>query len=386
MAPTKELPLPKEYSGVNEYVDDLVSFVTSTKLLNLLCGGVHILDFFVSTPDLFEQIFDRDWIEWFDLYDFEDLLDFLLKEDVGLLKDERITSWRGRPRPPETLIDYVSSVQKLCLNRVFSSSSEHESIIPRIAIGMKEKKLHEVGRFAFYVNDVVKEVETTRDRRITNLVDFGAGQSYLPRALASPPYNKNVVALEGKAENVKGAKALDVMAKLTPKEKQSKYHKQQAQKQTTLLPTTVEDAEEDKITHHSSPALAAEQTSDELTSNVIDFKKDPSSAENYSGSIQHIQQQLEDGDLTSVVSSLNIQASSKGNHAEGDVSSNEYAVDNGLHPQSSGRNVASGALRNVIALMWKSFPPCHEITGLESWRLGYCDCWLLLQSVDGETY
>ncbi|KAF3927768.1 hypothetical protein ABW21_db0209548 [Orbilia brochopaga] len=68
---------------------------------------------------------------------------------------------------------------------------------------------------------------------ITHLVDFGSGQSYLSRILASPPHNLNLVAVESKASNIEAGKALDARAGL------------EAISQAKTLKETLDDTKQD---------------------------------------------------------------------------------------------------------------------------------------------
>lgn len=62
------------------------------------------------------------------------------------------------------------------------------------------------------MNSLVKESRSS----ITHLVDFGSGQSYLSRILASPPHNLDLVAVESKGSNIEAGKALDAKVGLGP--------------------------------------------------------------------------------------------------------------------------------------------------------------------------
>ncbi|KAK7610862.1 methyltransferase domain-containing protein [Phyllosticta paracitricarpa] len=111
--------------------------------------------------------------------------------------------------------------------------------LPRpLALGMKVKKLHEVEHFAALVDRLAKDISSTptveagserglggngkegrrcSSNEITHVADFGSGQNYLGRALACPPYNRNIIAIESREHNIAGAREIDVLAKLAPK-------------------------------------------------------------------------------------------------------------------------------------------------------------------------
>ncbi|KAJ9639980.1 hypothetical protein H2199_006213 [Coniosporium tulheliwenetii] len=234
MAPEKLLPLPHQFSDVDEYVDSLLAFGSSSKLLQTLCGGVHILDFFTRTPDLYSLVLPWEWRDWVKSVDMMDFLDLLMREDLNkfdahasLDGTERAKegSWRGGLLPPKSLVQYIQDVRRHSLRRDFhtvgssskASASKEPSIARHVAVGMKVKKVHEVDNFARYVDKLTADIAVARDREITHLVDFGSGQNYLGRALASRPYNKHIIAVESKEHNIEGAKSMDVHAKLAPK-------------------------------------------------------------------------------------------------------------------------------------------------------------------------
>ncbi|OCK76839.1 hypothetical protein K432DRAFT_385143 [Lepidopterella palustris CBS 459.81] len=234
MGPDQPLPLPVEFSDADTYVDSLLKFATSSWLLQILCGGIHILDFFTRSSDLYSSLLPQEWRDWFKDRDIMDILDLLMREDLNqfdTINLEPLTqyesqnpSWRGGPLPPDTLVQFLNDVRKHLLNRRFpppnSGSSEQKSTIARhVAVGMKVKKVHEVDNFARYVDKLTSDIAVARNREITHLVDFGSGQNYLGRALAARPYCKHIVAVESKQHNIEGAKNMDVLAKLVKKKK-----------------------------------------------------------------------------------------------------------------------------------------------------------------------
>jgi hypothetical protein len=225
MGPDAPLPLPAEFDNTEDYVESVLQFTTSSWLLQTLCGGVHILDFYTRSPDLYATILPQSWREWFQSRDIMDVLDLLMREDLAQFDhsghgDAHV--WRDGPAPPDELLDYIRNVRKHLLGRDFpppgSGLKPQKPAIPRhIAVGMKVKKVHEVDNFARYVDRLTSEITASNKKSITHLVDFGSGQNYLGRALAAPPYSKHIVAVESKQHNIAGAKNMDVLAKLVPK-------------------------------------------------------------------------------------------------------------------------------------------------------------------------
>lgn len=238
MAPATPLPLSDEWKDPDSYIDSLLSFATSTHLFINLCGGVHVLDFLTREPDLYTTLLPEDWRQFFDQHDVQDILHLLMREDLSRfesnqsedgaaaeslrLQQEETQTWKGGPAPPKTLLDYIRDIRRFSLRRDFASqqlpSSKKKSTIPRrLAVGMKTKKLHEVENFSKYVDSLSTNVAEARGEPITHIVDFGSGQNYLGRTLASPPYNRHVIAIERKHDNIRGAQGMDIQANLAEK-------------------------------------------------------------------------------------------------------------------------------------------------------------------------
>ncbi|KAJ4293361.1 hypothetical protein N0V90_008643 [Kalmusia sp. IMI 367209] len=224
MGPETPLPLPPDFSDVDEYVESLLKLTTTSWLLQTLCGGVHILDFYTRSPDLYATILPESWRTWFKSRDIMDILDLLMRENLSQFDElgKGDQSWREGPVPPEDLLKYIKDVRKHLLAREFpppgsGPAPEKASIARHIALGMKVKKVHEVDNFARYIDRLTAEIKASGREEITHLVDFGSGQNYLGRALAAPPYSKHLVAVESKQHNIQGAKNMDIKAKLVPK-------------------------------------------------------------------------------------------------------------------------------------------------------------------------
>ncbi|KAL1799096.1 hypothetical protein ACET3X_003133 [Alternaria dauci] len=225
MGPDTPLPLPPHFTNAEEYIDSLLNLTTSSRLLQTLCGGVHILDFYTRSPDLYSHILPQSWREWFRTRDIMDILDLLMREDLSQFGPEgqaNDKTWRNGPAPPEELLHYIRTVRNHLLARDFpppnSGLQPQKAAISRhIATGMKVKKVHEVDNFARYIDRLTSEIAQSDKKPITHLVDFGSGQNYLGRALAAPPYSKHIVAVESKQHNIEGAKNMDILAKLVAK-------------------------------------------------------------------------------------------------------------------------------------------------------------------------
>lgn len=228
MKPDKPLPLPPEFTDVDTYVDSLLHFGTSCTLLRTLCGGIHINDFFNRDPDLYTQVLPQEWREYFKSVEIFELLDLLMREDLETFQTQRSERESeskendeigngARYEPPQSLIRYIKDVRRHLLNRDFKPNTSNRKMDRKIAVGMNVKKVHEVENFSHYVDGLTSTINANSEHKITHLVDFGAGVNYLGRALASQPYNRNIIAIESRAHVVEGAKKMDVLAKISEK-------------------------------------------------------------------------------------------------------------------------------------------------------------------------
>ncbi|KAH9901915.1 hypothetical protein F4778DRAFT_771152 [Xylariomycetidae sp. FL2044] len=236
----------------------------------ILCGGVHILDFFTSDPGLFPIVVPQDWQPFLADCNPMRLLDILLRDDLDSLAD---------PVPPESMLRYIRDIRRFSLGRNFCPKRKLPKLTRQVSVGMKPKKIHEVSNFANFVDEFSKDVLAETQRDITHFVDFGSGQNYLGRALASSPYNKQIVAVEGRDHNIAGAKKLDIM-------RNKKLYMQQ-------LDSTLSGDQRDEKTLNK--ATAALKISEDY---VPDFR--PQSA----GFIRYVSGRLETGDLTDVIEQL----------------------------------------------------------------------------------
>ncbi|KAI9761988.1 MAG: hypothetical protein M1835_008096 [Candelina submexicana] len=315
MAPSCPLPLPKGFSCAEDYVNSLLAFSTSSDTFQTLCGGVHILDFMTRDPDLYSVVLPEAWRTWFCEHKIEDILDLLMREDLtqfeetgdsyenGLEVQEQSYTWRGGSRPPSSLLMYVRDIRRHSLDRTFrkaepssiAQGKKGSGLARNVAVGMKPKKVHEVQNFAQYVDHLTIDIGTRSGHKITHLVDFGSGQNYLGRVLASQPYNKHIVAIESKDLNIDGARGMDITAKLTKKENAMRNKKQ------FRLDEKMPKSSLNSENVSSEPSIPA--TSLELGREIERRKVDY--AVKYTGSgdgtIQYVKHEILDGKLPPVV-------------------------------------------------------------------------------------
>ncbi|KAI9852475.1 MAG: hypothetical protein M1838_000569 [Thelocarpon superellum] len=205
MSPTRPLPISAEFLSADTYVASLIDFATRSQYFQTFCGGVHILDFYTSQPDLYATILPASWREWFQQQDMHEILSTLMQRDLD-------ASSVGHAGLPSSLLEYVKEIRKHSLRRAFSSRGA-PAIARHVATGMRPKKVHEVREFAHYVHGLAASLEAG-GQDITHLVDFGSGQNYLGRALASPPYHRQIIAIESKASNIAGAREWDLKTRM----------------------------------------------------------------------------------------------------------------------------------------------------------------------------
>ncbi|GKT58619.1 hypothetical protein ColTof4_10386 [Colletotrichum tofieldiae] len=292
MIPEKPLPCSDEFASPDAYVAALLEFATTTDIFQILCGGVHVLDFFTNESGLFAQILPREWQPFLLSYDTMALLDLLMRDDLDALPLESMD-----PAPPASFLEYIRSVRRLSLRRTFSPSSEAETRPPpklsrSVAVGMKPKKVHEVSHFARYVDSLAGAISSRWGKETTHFVDFGSGQNYLGRTLALPPYNRHVVAVEGREHNIDGAKGLDVLSGLASKEVVMRNKKLWLQMQADRLGT---EAVKNAPSKPSSDAVED-----------FDFRPIKELEPRYNralgkGSVSYVVGRLESGDLTEVI-------------------------------------------------------------------------------------
>ncbi|KAF7517452.1 hypothetical protein PCG10_001214 [Penicillium crustosum] len=226
------LPLSDEWKDPDEYVQALLSFATESVMFMNLCGGVHILDFLTRDPDLYESLLPQGWRSFFEHHDIHSILQLLLREDIGPLCELAETNtcpgnsrtWNGGVFPPASLLEYIRDIRRFSLRREFTTPKNSQPLPSHIAMGMNKKKKHEVEQFSRYVASLSETVNESRGEPLSHIVDFGSGQNYLGRMLASSPYHKHIIAIERKHQYISGAGRMDVHARLAKQEKKKTMH------------------------------------------------------------------------------------------------------------------------------------------------------------------
>jgi Methyltransferase domain len=341
MPPKASLPLPPGVTDCEAYISSLLSFSTSNDLLQTLCGGVHILDFFTKEPDLYATILPEEWRTYFDGRNIGEILDLLLRDDPETHSLDIATHGISSAGvPPLSLLEYIQDVRRHCLDRTFLPPQRKKETNPSrnpkggvstrtMKIGMKPKKVHEVENFAMYVDNLTSYLDEqatpewqseakSRDNSgdITHLVDFGSGQNYLGRTLACHPYNHNIVAVESKKLNIEGAQSMDITAKVAPKrrfmrDKKLYRLKLQKEKEGDVTPSVTSEYADlgdtgDETTSQKVAGIVEQEMEDVVDAPIIaNTATDPLAVQtNGSGTIQYIEHKILNGDLSPVVAQI----------------------------------------------------------------------------------
>ncbi|KAH0259376.1 hypothetical protein KCU91_g15241, partial [Aureobasidium melanogenum] len=307
MGPESALPCSPGFESPEQYVDSLLDFIASSELLHALCGGVHVLDFFTRKPDLYTLVIEPEWRDFFRAHDIMDILDLLMREDLDIFNPDT-SSWREGPVPPESFMQYIRQIRTLSLRREHTPINRKDrkgangpktshTLARQVAVGMNVKKIHEVDNFCRYLDKLTTEIAESTNQEITHLVDFGAGQNYLGRALASEPYNKHIIALESRAHNIEGARNWDVLAKLAPKQQTMVNKKEWRLQQQALAEKGIPEKEAQKQDLKGERGFHAEAPAEEEKPAQATLKISNSGV----GSIQYVEHYIKDGDLSRVV-------------------------------------------------------------------------------------
>ncbi|KAL7893764.1 methyltransferase domain-containing protein [Trichoderma sp. SZMC 28014] len=256
MIPSRPLPCSEEFSAPQEYIEALLKFVQNTEIFQIFCGGVHILDFFTSDPGIFHSALPEEWKEFL-------------------------------------------ALRRFSLRREFAPRQQKLPVLPRsVSVGMKPKKIHEVVNFADYVDTLSEDISKQTGSEISHFVDFGSGQNYLGRALASEPYNRHVVAVEGRDHNVTAAKVYDLTSKLAIRPKMMRNKKMWVKAQETLTPEQQKD--QDAI----RAAVQEVEGADNFQFQPMNVQEAEYVAEQGKGGVQYISGRLDSGDLSEVIESI----------------------------------------------------------------------------------
>ncbi|KAH6892313.1 methyltransferase domain-containing protein [Thelonectria olida] len=293
MIPDKPLPYNGDYASPDEYTEKLLEFVRTSDTFQILCGGVHILDFFTIEPGLFHYALPKEWQPFILSCSIMQLLDLLMRDDLDNL------SFENGQTPPESFIEYIRTVRNVSLARSFTPREQKLPILPRaVAVGMNPKKIHEVTNFADYVDRLTNDISEQCKTDISHFVDFGSGQNYLGRALASEPYNRSVVAVEGRENNVTAAKGLDMTSGLAVKPKVMRNKKMWHKILETCGPAGQHD-----------PEVLAKAVREVAGDGAVDFRpvrelEAEYTAEKGKGFVQYISGRLDSGELDEVISQI----------------------------------------------------------------------------------
>ncbi|KAJ9617097.1 hypothetical protein H2200_000818 [Cladophialophora chaetospira] len=345
------LPLDPVWKSEDDYVHSILTFATTSDLFRNLCGGVHILDFLTREPDLYTTVLPQEWREWFDLVDIDRVLDLLMRDDLERYTDASSRNQDFSQRPPASLVEYIRTIRVHSLRRTFAPVSEDVSDLPRhVSVGMKTKKIHEVTNFSAYVGQLCNDISSRHDHEPLAIVDFGSGKNYLGRTLASPPYNKHVVAIEKRHHNITGARSMDVHAKLAKKEKimrnKKEWKRQLALKGDGGLPTPPSESAQcetvsDRDEGNAKPDPVMLQDTSMAEANIVAIE-----AQQGMGSMTYLEHDIQDGDLEDIIYPHSHAHSDKRSMHPSTAQPHQNAMVISLH---SCGNLSHHALRSLVS-------------------------------------
>ncbi|KZZ90979.1 hypothetical protein AAP_03620 [Ascosphaera apis ARSEF 7405] len=308
MTTRRPLPIPDEWASPDDYVQSLLSFATQSNLFRNFAGGIHILDFLTREPDLYTTVVPEDWRNFFDQHAILDILDLFLREPIDqyqtATKDDnngqKGLGYRDGPAPPTSLIEYIHQIRRHNLQREFTPQpdSKFGKIPPHVAIGMKPKKMHEVENFSRFVNAFADDVHAKRGEAVSHIVDFGSGQNYLGRNLASPPYNRKIIAIERRHHNIHGAMGKDVHAKLKLKKAAKKGAEKQEEAKAGDAAMVCDEPvtlDRDENGQPTAVLVASEKADRDLNGKMNHLDLGPS------GSVEYIEHDIQDGYLEPII-------------------------------------------------------------------------------------
>jgi hypothetical protein len=334
MASNGSLPISGIWESPDAYIEALLSFSTTSVLFMNLCGGVHMVDFLTREPDLYTQVLPEDWIVFFQQHDVQDIIRLLLREDIEHLLgagdpsvDQGSRTWNGGVFLPQSLLEYILNIRQLSLQREIGTSSWKNVELPKqVAMHMNRKKVHEVQCLSQQVASLSDTVNQRRGEPVTHIVDFGSGQNYLGRTLASPPYHKHMIAIERKHQYISGAKSMDVRAKLAKNPNARQFLKDKSPCGSNSVPTEVTVSKPEET---AQPAAENSQTSEipfiEALGNVslqsdkpfgsdpkTPLRRKPSKPDtNACGTLSYIEHDIQDGHLEPIIEHIIRPPSSK---------------------------------------------------------------------------
>ncbi|KAM0278548.1 hypothetical protein ACHAQH_005116 [Verticillium albo-atrum] len=312
MIPEKPLPYSDDFASPGDYVSSLLTFANTRDTFQMFAGGVHLLDFFTNDRSLYEMSLPADWQPYILAQEPMAFVDLLLRRDLDTLPEDE--------KPPVALAEYIRDVRRLSLQRGFAphraEGNEGLKLSRKVAIGMNPKKIHEVTNFADYVDELAGDISVQGgDGEITHLVDFGSGQNYLGRTLALPPYNRHVVAVEGREHNIDASRGLDVKAGLSTREKVMRNKKMwlqviDGQKQGDELDIKAQARVANGKEVTADPAADLRPAKDLMHECVREAGK---------GSVSYVVSRLESGDLTDVIAKIKDEVTTEDEEAQKEI-------------------------------------------------------------------
>ncbi|KAJ6028776.1 hypothetical protein N7540_004352 [Penicillium herquei] len=320
MSSNRPLPISGIWESPDAYIQALLSFSTTSLLFLNLCGGVHMVDFLTRQPDMYTTLLPEEWRVFFEYHDVQDIIHLLLREDIHQLQragehvvDPSGRTWKGGAFPPQSLLDYISNVRQLTLQRENCTLTLEKVDLPKqVAMRMNKRKFTRSNAF----RDMLHPYQTLQP--VSHIVDFGSGQNYLGRTLASSPYHKHVIAIERKHQYISGARDMDIRAKLAkdPKAVYTNYDKDlksENDSKPAVEVTIPENTDSRQLTNDVSitKEAAVTQMLDEISLEPDELlgslTKNPSRAKtvkpeiDHRGTLSYIEHEIQDGYLEPII-------------------------------------------------------------------------------------
>lgn len=149
MPPPQSLPIDPSFTSADDYIKSLLDFYRDP-LFTTLCGGIHILDFFIKDTDLapttlYNSVIPEEWRTYLATREMSQILETLLHTPLNELPEEA----------PESFRSFITKLRIHSLRREFVSQAPEQKNTPgkkrrtgdmtwALNAGMKPKKIHEV--------------------------------------------------------------------------------------------------------------------------------------------------------------------------------------------------------------------------------------------------
>ncbi|XWW96168.1 hypothetical protein V2A60_004140 [Cordyceps javanica] len=195
------LDLPGAYEDLENYTDDLCSFI-DTPFVRQITGGIHVNDALIHNAwDGLPAEWTKWWSSWPDhRLAQQDLIDSIDEDGINRADKSESTDHELFRSRPESLSNWLSQLKGLALTR--TQKPGKTVILPEVLeTRMKTKKSAEVARATKLIRDICES------RGIRRVVDMGSGQGYLSISLAYLFPELQILAIDGSESQIAGSQA-----------------------------------------------------------------------------------------------------------------------------------------------------------------------------------